>query len=399
MKKKEKLLFPVVCILLFGLGLETGGFQLSVLQMAKEFQISSASMGLMIGAQYGAIMLMPLIFGKRSDRWGKKYVILGAMLVFLAGCLLIVAAPGYGLVLAGIFVLGSGYSVCESTATAVLTDQFAKKAGGYISLTQSCFSLGAVAGPLLVDYGIRRFGMDWRLTFWMAAGLYACMLVPMLCTQVRPLQLSAGTPSGKEGHRFRPDLVMGCLIFAMVIYVGIENGTGYFADTFLELDLQITGKASGVIAAFWSAMILSRIVSGILYRLKRRLLLICYTGSMLLLGGLYFVSDLHVVTVMFFLMGLFYGPVWPALMGIAAEEYPERTGAVTGLMASACGAGGALFPVLMGWALNMFGVRASYLMMAGMAGLAIAAILRLYIHLNGKSAGRKRGNRHVPSEK
>ena len=72
MKKNEKLLFPVVCILLFGLGVETGGFQLSVLQMAKEFQISPASMGLMIGAQYGAIMLMPLIFGKRSDRWGKK---------------------------------------------------------------------------------------------------------------------------------------------------------------------------------------------------------------------------------------------------------------------------------------------------------------------------------------
>lgn len=392
MKNKEKMLFPVVCVLLLGLGVETGGFQLSVLQMAKEFRISTSSMGLMIGAQYGAIMLMPLIFGKCSDRWGKKYVILGAMLVFLAGCLLIIAAPGYGAVLTGIFVLGSGYSVCESTATAVLTDQFAQKAGGYISLTQSCFSLGAVAGPLLVDYGIRRFGMDWRLTFLMPAGLYACMLIPLLFTKVRPLRREAA-PAGENKNkerRFRPDLVMGCLIFAMVIYVGIENGTGYFADTFLELDLQITGKASGVIAAFWSAMILSRIVSGILYRLKRKLLLICYTGSMMLLAGLYFVSDLSVVTLMFFLMGIFYGPVWPALMGIAAEEYPGRTGAVTGLMASACGAGGALFPVLMGWSLQLFGVRTSYLLMAALAGLAVASILILYRHL--------RGDWHIPSE-
>ena len=61
MKNKEKMLFPVVCVLLLGLGVETGGFQLSVLQMAKEFRISTSSMGLMIGAQYGAIMLLSLI--------------------------------------------------------------------------------------------------------------------------------------------------------------------------------------------------------------------------------------------------------------------------------------------------------------------------------------------------
>jgi fucose permease len=46
-------------------------------------------------------------------------------------------------------------------------------------------------------------------------------------------------------------------------------------------------------------------------------------------------------------VGACYGPIWSYIMSLSAGMYPERTASVTGLISSACGIGGAVYPVFM----------------------------------------------------
>lgn len=393
MEKREKLLFPAASFLIFCLGIETGGFQFAALKMSQEFQMSGTAMGAMIAAQYVAIMLMPMLFGNLSDRFGKKRIVMIFIAVFAGGCLLIQSAEAVWILITGIFVLGAGYSVCESTLTAAMTDQYREKGSRYVNLTQCCFSVGAVVGPLLTDYLITQRGQDWRSLFILLGVLFVLSFLFFAFIRFRPVKESQAAASQTEveeepkGERRRKGKSFGgriwsllflLLVVQMFLYVGMENGIGFYVDSLMTEDLDIAREASGVLSAFWLAMIPSRFLAGILYRFKKVVLIGGFGVAALLLGMTWFLTGAVTAYVLFFCLGFVCGPVWPTLMGVAAEEYPESTGTVTGVLMAAGGFGGAAVPVLLGWCSEMFGTRGSYLMLAVLSAAALILTLFLF---------------------
>jgi MFS family permease len=135
MENKRLLLLPfTVYGLVFFLGIEAGGFQLVLLNVAADLVKSTTMMGILVSVQFIAITVAPLCFGWLADRIGKKIILLVFMPVFTGGCFLAALSNSTMVFMGGVFLLGIGYSVCECIGTSVLSDAFPGREKKYLNL-------------------------------------------------------------------------------------------------------------------------------------------------------------------------------------------------------------------------------------------------------------------------
>ena len=81
--------------------------------------------------------------------------------------------------------------------------------------------------------------------------------------------------------------------------------------------------------------------------------------------------------VLCFATGFVYGPIWSTLVAEANARYPEHAGTASGLMSAGCGAGGILFPALIGLVARRFSLVSAFALLGGVAltGAALCAAL------------------------
>lgn len=309
--------------------------------MAGYFALGKMDIGFLVAAQYVGIILMPALFGGIADRVGKKRILICFMLIFSIGTLLVALSSWLALTVVGFFFIGSGYGVAESVCTAMLGDYYREDADRSINLSQAFLCIGAIIAPLVSSLP----GFNWRWVFLASSAVCFTSLVLLL--------FESGFPEVK--HFSGTILLDGSLIqttpfilffITMLLYVGLENGFGYVAETYFFESFQ---SSWGVYALslYWSAMALSRLlssaVSSDLYmQLKRRFIAIALVFVFLALSRSPLIS-----LVLCTLVGFCYGPIWSFIMALAVRNYPEKSASVTGLISSGCGLGGVLFPILM----------------------------------------------------
>ena len=335
----RELLFS--CLLLFSIGFEMGGFQAVIRTMAGYFALGKMDIGFLVAAQYVGIILMPALFGGIADRVGKKRMLICFMLVFSMGTLLVALSSRLSLTVVGFFFIGSGYGVSESVCTAMLGDCYREDADRSINLSQAFLCIGAVVAPLVSSLP----GFNWRWVFLASSAVCLTSLVLLL--------FESGFPDGK--HSSGTVILDGSLIktnpfilffTTMLLYVGLENGFGYIAETYFFEFFQSSWGAYAL-SLYWSAMALSRLLSSAVSRdlymqLKRRFIAIALLFVFLALSRSPLIS-----LVLCTLVGFCYGPIWSFIMALAVRNYPEKSASVTGLISSGCGLGGVLFPILM----------------------------------------------------
>jgi len=118
--KKRRVQMTAICFaILFLLGFEAGGFQISLLKIVEAAGLSSSVSGVLVSAQYSAIIIMPLLVGGIADRKGKRKVLTVFSLIFGAGCIAMANFQIFAALLISAFAIGTGYSVCESMVSAL----------------------------------------------------------------------------------------------------------------------------------------------------------------------------------------------------------------------------------------------------------------------------------------
>ena len=103
---------------------------------------------------------------------------------------------------------------------------------------------------------------------------------------------------------------------------------------------------------------------------------ICATGLAIALVGAIFVPSLPLSIALFALTGFASGPVFPMIIAIGGERYPDRSAAVGGLLTGSAVAGSIIYPPVMGFLSVTVGLTVA---MVGnvVLGLACAAALVL----------------------
>jgi len=362
-------LLPVFSMLMFFVGFEMGGFQLALRNISGEFAVGAVGGGLLVAAQYVSVILMPLVFGRLSDRAGKRNVILIFLLVFFSGCVLAAFSGGVLLFAAGVFCIGAGYSVCESAGSAALADASPEHGARWVNLSQGALSLGAVTSPLLTQLGTQSFGWSWRAVFWICAAGALASLLPLVLTRFPATAASATEQPQKPARAFFSDTSFSLFFIAILLYVGLENGIGYFTESLFALRLNAASLGAYAISAYWASMALSRLVFGVLPVKPERALVLSLLVSAALFAALALLRSPVPALVAAALIGFSFGPVWANLMNLAAQRHPGNSGGAMGLMSAGCGLGGAVFPALMGVLSDRLNLGAAF------ALLAVAALV------------------------
>jgi fucose permease len=359
-----RLFIPAVCGIAFFLGFESGGFQLVLINVASDFALTTTMMGVLVASQYTAITIAPLLFGWIADKIGKRPVLLIFMPVFVGGCLLTASSGSIAVFIPGVFLIGAGYSVCECIASSAVSDLFPGHENKYLNIMQSAFSLGAVGSPLLFSWLISSHEFTWRSVF-LFAGCGYVLLYPLMilsrCEKPKAVQ-----HKGALGTMFHSRFLL-VLLFSMLIYVAMETGVAYFADSFFVMEYANTEIGAYAISGYWFAMAVSRFCFSRIKMKPRAMVLLGFLASGFLFALLLFLNNQWFLLGTFVMLGAMMGPVWPMIVGIGTSSYRKTSGTIASILTAAGGLGGALAPVLIGAVAEQTGMNGGFCFLAAIS--------------------------------
>lgn len=373
MKDRRGRLTAICFFVLFMLGFEAGGFQISLLKIIEAQKFSSGLSGVLVSGQYGAIIIMPLLAGGFADRRGKRKVLTASCLIFALGAFGMSSLHAFGALMLSAFAIGTGYSVSESIGSALLAEAHGEKSGKYMNLSQCFFSLGAMVSPQLLEYGSRSFGWSYQSLFQIcgAAGLAASIGVIGLAGKDTPADTSpkeSSMPIGRE---------ILYLAAGLFVYASLEGGISYYLDSFAATELLRPEHGANMLSLFWLFMLGGRIICGLLYRYRRKLLAISLLGTGVLLILLSLFPSLLMGYVCFSLLGFSLASIWPNLMSLAVEGYENNSAQAAGIISTGGGFGAVFSPLLLGMLMESAGLRPGFVIL-GILSLLGMLICRGY---------------------
>lgn len=382
MDKKMSRLVVLACALMFFYGFFLGGTQLVITDIAAEFGVGTTGMGMLVSAQYAAAVIAPIAAGVLADRLGKKLPLIVASAAFGIGCALIGIAPALGIYIIGACLTGIGYSVCESLSSAALSDLGEAEGMRYINLSQGLLSVGAVISPILLRQLILHLNTQWRTLFFLCAAAF--LILAVLLVGIKFPSAPQTQSSASSNGRFFATALFLSLFISIVLYVGLENGFGYFVDTLFDSHANwATGLSAYAISAYWLGMALSRMVCSLRDYHPGKMLCTCFVIIAILFVLLPTLNSSVLAILLCGLVGVAYGPVWSTLVATAAARFPEQSAAAIGVMSTGCGLGGVIYPTVMGLMAEQVTLQAAFWMLAGTA--AAGALLCTGVLKNKKA--------------
>ena len=378
-------LIAAMSALLFVYGFYMGGLQLVIADISAAFGMKDAGMqatgiGLLVSVPHIVALFLPILVGAISDRFGKKKMLLLFSAIFAAGCAIAGSSGSMAVYLVGATFVGTAHSVCESVATAVVSDADPKNAARNINISQGVLSAGAVLGPIIFRWLIKTASLNWRYLFAISGGGFLVMIAVMAVMKFPTLQSQPheGEKKEKGSLQILKSAVLLCALVAMTLYIGLEKGVGNFAESLFSEDLAREDLGAYAISLYWIGMTVSRFAINPKMEKLSRSLMLHFAACAVLFVALCLSKSAYLSLGICFAVGFAFGPIWPSLVAMGTQEMPEHSGAVAGMMGSFGAAGSLLTPVLMGAISDSFGLRIGFLLMAvfSVAGLVLMIIAK-----------------------
>jgi len=329
--------------------------------------------------------------GPLTERLGRRPVLGGALLVTGLGAAGLGLAPAWAVFVLAALTAGAGAGCLDGGANGLFLDVFRENRGRAMNLLHTSFSLGALAAPLIVG-ALVEGGTPWQ-TVAVGTGAVvsflavAYVIVPMPSGRRTIGHEDAGRPaaSGAHGHR---SLLAGPLLLlgiAIAAYVASEVGVSNWVVRFLEPAPLST--ATLALSLYWAGLTAGRLVSSVIAdRFDHlRFTIACALAMAVLIAAAVLVPQLSLSVAAFAAAGVASGPVFPMIVAIGGERYPERSAAVGGSLTGMAVIGSTIYPPAMGFLSVTVGLGVA---MFGNALLAIACVLALVVF--GRATRRRR---------
>lgn len=128
----------------------------------RDLDIAPALYAWLTTAYLVAATVMLPIYGKLSDRFGRKPVLLTGVSIFLTGSFICGISPGPMTLIVARGIQGLGAAALFTTAFAVIADLFPPAVRGrYMGLVSAVMGLASVIGPLVGGFITDSFGWHW----------------------------------------------------------------------------------------------------------------------------------------------------------------------------------------------------------------------------------------------
>ncbi len=369
MGKRPRLVNDLSILLLISIfmnGFETGGYQAALLYIGEEYALDHRAQGIIASIELFATMIAPILLGSLADRIGKKIMLVTFTALRVISGLIILFIPGSVTFSVGVFLLGFATSIIQYVAIAEMDDAYPVTRHSRMGGIAAMYAFGAVIAPMIVGVSIKT-SLGWRSFFTVDCLISAILTTLIFIISFEPREKlvvsdnvdNIGTQSG--GEIYVTGVALLCMI--MFIYVGVENGVGFFLNGFMHDQI---GSQRGYIALslFWMAMIPSRILCGIFSRYRHILLCAAPTGAAIMLMLLAFTSNEYLAFVLVIIMGFFCGAVYPNVLTYAADFSGTRTATVIAAITVATGVGGTVVSAAFGFLETAVGFTGSFVILA-----------------------------------
>ncbi|WP_374802432.1 TCR/Tet family MFS transporter [Paracoccus zhouxuedongae] len=351
----------------------------------------AAIWGGILSTSYAAMQfLFGPIIGNLSDSWGRRPVMLLALLVMAADFVAMALAHTVWLLLAT-RIIGGISAATHSTATAYMADiSPPEQKGRNFGLIGAAFGIGFVLGPVL---GGAAAHIDLRAPFWIAGGLAAANLVfgwfvlPETVTDRirRPFTWSRANPLASfaaigKMRRLRPYLIVFAIFqLAMFVYPAIwsfwAKARFGWEPAMIGLSLALFGVSMAVVNTMLVGPVIKRLGAPRAVFLSFVLeVMACVFYGLVTSGtaALFFTP--------FAALAAFGGPGLQQIMSNAVPA--DQQGELQGVLGSLTALSTALSPLLMTWAFSFFTSEKAPMQVPGApyllaAGLMVVAILML----------------------
>jgi fucose permease len=322
--------------------------------MRLDFGLSTGAAGLVPPVGVAATLVATAFASRLSARFGVGRLLAASTWLSAAALVVSATSPGFTQFLVSVALMGLSGGAIDATINAYAARTFGARR---INLLHASFVVGAALSPLLVTAFVQS-GLGWRWPYVVIAALQLALGLLFLLTHARwtaPVTASPGEDTSRiPPVRARPaDATIG--IVAVAVQTGIESAVALWAFTFLTLGQGVDPVAAGLLASgYWLVMFAGRVVLGSLAErvgawpvLTGAAVGLVGAGLLAWLGGP--VGAMAGVLV----FGLAAAPVYPLLILTTAERTSiTGTDAVVGYQAGASSVGAAVFPLLIGLAMD-----------------------------------------------
>lgn len=375
----------VLTSLFFMWGLITSLNDILIPHLKGIFTLSYVQVMLIQFCFFGAYLVMSFPSGRLVEAFGYRKGIIIGLSTAGVGCLMFYPAAGqasYPFFLGALFVLASGITLLQVAANPYVAVLGAPEtASSRLVLTQAFNSLGTTIGPfvgsiLILSAGAARAvgdaaraADDARAVQMPYIGLAVALFAIAFAFSQFHLPVIADThaSSAEAGGAEIPSvwsyrhLVLGAV--GIFVYVGGEVSIGSFLVNFMSRP-EIGGLSEAVagkyLSLYWGGAMVGRFIgSAVLRKVKPGYVLAFNAAVVVLLLSSAMVIGGHGAMWAVIAIGFFNSIMFPTIFTLAIDGLGPRTGEGSGVLCMAI-VGGALVPVLQGYAADQIGILLSF---------------------------------------
>jgi len=315
------------------------------------FDQTDAGIGVAYLAYSVAYASGSVLGGGLMERFGRRTVLVGASVLHGVGIAGFGLVPSWPLFVVAMVPAGLGAGCLDGGSNGLVLDVYREGRGRAMNLLHVWFSVGALLAPLVIGRAVEA-GVAWEAIMLVSAVSLAALavayaLVPMPSGR-RDRADGAASAASSVGRRLLsgPIILLG---IAIACYVAAEIGVSNWLVRFLEPAPLAT--ATLALSLMWAGATVGRLLSSaIADRFDHlRFTLVCIVLMGLAIGAAVAAPTLPLSMALFTLAGVASGPVFPMIVALGGERFPERSAAVGGTLVGFAVVGSTLYPPAIGF--------------------------------------------------
>jgi MFS transporter, FHS family, L-fucose permease len=336
-----------------------------------DFHLSLFLAGVLPFSFFIAYGLISIPAGTLVEARGPRTTLLAAFSVNLAGCLAISLWPVYGVVIAGLFLIGLGMAMLQ-----VVINPLMRATGGearfafFAVMAQLVFGLASYVSPFVYSALMRQPGAAARPLVWVQfyyafVVVYLVMIALTASLRIPQLSLTDSERSGSVAtyRQLLGERTVQLFFLGIVAYVGTEQSLADWMSQFLNSYHHFSPEREGAhaVGLFWGLMSVGCVLGMVLLRLlDARIVLGVFGTFAIACVGLALFGPADVALAAFPASGFFLSVMWSIIFSLALNSARHHHGALSGILCTGI-LGGAIVPLLVGILGDRVGLRLAML--------------------------------------
>ena len=331
----------------------------SLERIGKELGADFDRLGALASLRACALVAAALSSGLLSERYGKRWLLGGAMFAVALGMWWVGGVRSYGGLVAGLLCIGVGLGCLEALVSPLATELHPDGVAVQMNVLHAFYPVGIVLSSLPVGWALDH-GLAWQTPFAIGALPAAAVGVMFLTGRYPAAPQTAHAGSGTL-RVILSSRVFWVLAVAMLVGAGCEGGLFYWCAKFIEGEYKLGALAGAAALALFSlAMVVGRFGCGALARrVRMQPLMLSLTALGAVFSALLVALRSPAASLTFIAAaGMCVAFFWPAVLVLAAEKMATASSTLFALLAVAGIAGYGVGPHLMGIVAEGHGLRA-----------------------------------------